>query len=69
MQALGKVEMHIRQSSILSQLLEDKQNDMDINYEKYLQQGYCSEDVAIGAELVELYMMLQKYAEESGSNL
>lgn len=61
-EALEKVERRIRQCSILSELLNDRTIGMEIDYNKYRRLGYCDEDIEVGLELINIYLLLREYS-------
>jgi hypothetical protein len=59
---LDRVEKRIYQCEILSQLLSDRINMKDIDYERYTRHKYTQEEVVIGLELINIYITLKEYS-------
>jgi len=64
-EALEKVERRIRQCSILSELLDDRTIGVEIDYSKYRRQGYDEEDIKVGLELINIYLLLREYSSKA----
>lgn len=64
-EALEKVEKHIHQCSVLSELLNDRTIGVEIDYSKYRRRGYCDEDINVGLELINIYLLLREYGSKA----
>lgn len=61
---IENIEKNISHCYILNRLLEQmNKNDGLIDYEHFYDKGYGREEVYLGAQLIELYMMLKRCVE------
>lgn len=62
------VRNHIKECSILSQILNDKIEHPDIDYNKYISLGYTQEEISVGAQLIELFLILDELQDSQDSS-
>jgi len=60
---IQNIEKNISSSDILSHLLENMKNGDDnmIDYHDLYDKGYSDNEIHLGVELLDLYLMLKKY--------
>lgn len=60
-QVIKNIESNIQRCEVLRNVLKSKIAGDSIDYNWYLNRGYKDEEVKIGAELIDLYLILKNY--------
>lgn len=63
-QVMNNIEGNIQRCDILKWVLEAKTKGKPIDYSLYYSRGYKDDEIRIGAELVEMYLILKDYIEK-----
>lgn len=58
-EVISRLDLRIKSSSILSNLLQDYTN-CSADYNRYLNQGYTQEEVQLGYDIINLYIKIKE---------